>query len=121
MSLEKLREARVEFGAHNFDRSFDLFQELLQENPMSPYLLERLGVLSLLSFENRGDGIEGAEAYFLSAHKIAPWDAQVIWQLAHLYDVILPNPEERRRFANLLKTCISDLQEGLDELLSGSD
>lgn len=109
---------RLLMGAQNYDEAFRLVDKLIGQCALSPYLLVMKARLILLLDRADGPPLDEAERCLLEAHEINNYDLEVIEELAHFYDVTLPNPSQAARFAGIAMKRLAVLHPSLQLILN---
>jgi hypothetical protein len=90
-----------------------LVEELLSRIPDCPYLLVSRAVLIMLQEDSTGPPLSEAEKDLLRAYELSPKDLDTLEELAHLYDVVIPDRAKAKQFARLY---VERVQEVLAEM-----
>jgi hypothetical protein len=76
------------------------------------HLVRRAGAIQLQNTDE-GPSLEDAESALLLAHQLDDRYIEALCDLAHFYDIILPNPERAKHFASL---CLAEAEQIRDEM-----
>jgi len=91
---------------------------MVEKNPLSPFLLIFLAMM-IQQDESESDfiyNLEDAEKFLLSALKINDQDIDAMIELAHLYDTIVPKPQEAFKYASLVLSKIKKIKLEMTEI-----
>ena len=101
-----------------------LFNEALREVELDlkqksdcPYLWLLRGNLIQLSDSASPKPLEEAEKSYLKALKLDPDYIQAMENLAHFYDIVMPDKKRAHEFANLVQTRVKQIGEDMVEIL----
>jgi len=95
-----------------------LIGPMVEKNPLSPFLLIFLAMM-IQQDESESDfiyNLEDAEKFLLSALKINDQDIDAMIELAHLYDTIVPKPQEAFKYASLVLSKIKKIKLEMTEI-----
>jgi hypothetical protein len=115
--LRKIEAMHRLMRAQDIDNALLLADELLAQNELSPYLLVTKARLILLLDRTDGPSLEDAEQCLLRAIEINAHDLEAIEELAHLYDVTLPDSTRAASFASLALEQVEKLRADMQNIL----
>jgi tetratricopeptide (TPR) repeat protein len=114
-----LVEFKLLLENQKYDEALILLDKILKENQISPYLLLMKSRLIQLSENDIDRGLEKAENCLLKAHEINCEDLEVIEDLFHLYDAVIPNKELAEKFSNMYLTKVARTVNEIQEMIDG--
>lgn len=115
--LEKLSHLRVLMNGSRFDEALRLVDGLLQDNYLSPFLHATKARLIMLSSEECRYSLVDAGDCLLKAFKINANDLEVIEELAHYYDIVMPDSQLAIQYASLLVDKMRSMSNDMAEII----
>lgn len=119
--ISKLNLLRVMMNNSDFDEALILVDKLLLDNYLSPFLHATKARLIMLHSEGCQYSLEDAGKCLLSAQEINPNDLEVIEELAHFYDIVMPDSKLASHYATLLLEKIGAMSKDMAEILDDND
>jgi hypothetical protein len=116
--IQLLSEIKILMRERRYDDALELLDDLSKRNQISPYLLLMKARLIQLSEIDREGGLEEAEKHLLQAHEINCEDLEVIEDLAHFYDVVMPNRDLAKSFSEMYLSRTAKTGREIQEILA---
>lgn len=120
INLNQINHLKRLMGENRFNEALSLIENLCNENYYSPYLWNVRARLEMLQGGSDGDPFGNAEKYLRIAFEINPDDLEVLEELAHFYDVLVPDREKSVRFATMVSEKVGLLQRDMRKILEDS-
>ncbi len=121
LDLLELDQLAQSMQSKVFDKALVLAGDLCAKNPLSPYLWIVRARLEMLVGGSDEDPFGAAESFLLAAYKINQNDMEVLEELAHFYDVIVPDREKAKQFGVLLLEKLKLLERDMDDIVYESE
>lgn len=117
--MEEITHIRNLCRDGQFRRALTLIEPIIERNPLSPFLFI---LKSILIQSDEGDSdfiylLEDAEKYLLHALEINDQDIEAMIELAHFYDVMMPNPAKAYKYSSQVLKRIKKIKLEMTEIL----